>query len=73
MVLGAVELGKALSPDGDVTVRQHQLPPGEPVFAGVEATSISPGTCIRLDWVGPRACAWAATTWWYRPARASSR
>jgi hypothetical protein len=54
VVLGAVELGKSLSPDGDVTSVSTTFHPGEPVYAGVEATSISPGTSIRLDWVGPR-------------------
>ena len=53
VVLGAVELGKSLSPDGDVTSVSTTFRPGEPVYAGVEATSISPGTVIRLDWVGP--------------------
>ena len=54
VVLGAVELGKSLSPDGDVTSVSTTFRTGEPVYAGVEAASISPGTSIRLDWVGPR-------------------
>jgi hypothetical protein len=54
VVLGSVELGKSLSPDGDVTSVSTTFRTGEPVYAGVEATSLSPGTTIRLDWVGPR-------------------
>ena len=54
VVLGAVELGKALSPDGDVTAASTSFQPGEPVFAGVEASTLSPGTTIRLEWIGPR-------------------
>jgi len=54
VVLSAVELGKSLSPDGDVTTPSTTFAPGDPLFAGVEASTISPGTSIRLDWVGPR-------------------
>ena len=50
----AVELGKSLSPDGDVTGNTTAFHPGEPVFAEIQASNLSPGSNLRLSWVSPQ-------------------
>lgn len=49
-----VELGKALSPDGDVKETTDSFLAGEPVFAEVEASTLAPGTNLKLEWIGPQ-------------------
>lgn len=49
-----VELGKSLSPDGDVTANTTAFHPGDPVFAEIQAAQLSPGSSVRLSWVSPQ-------------------
>jgi hypothetical protein len=53
VVMDSIELGKGLSPDGDITGETSTFTSGEPVFAGVKVESLSPGTTLRLEWIGP--------------------
>ena len=54
MAAVALELGKSLSPDGDVTGNTNAFRPGEPVFAEIQASQLSPGSSVRLSWVSPQ-------------------
>ena len=49
-----VELGKSLSPDGDVTSDTTAFHPGDPGFAEIEASHLTPGSSVRLSWVSPQ-------------------
>jgi hypothetical protein len=53
VVMDSIELGKGLSPDGDVTGQTTSFTSGDSVFAGVKVESLSPGTSLRLEWIGP--------------------
>jgi hypothetical protein len=53
VVLDSIELGTGLSPDGDVTGPTSAFTSGQPVYAGVKADALSPGTTLRLQWIGP--------------------
>jgi hypothetical protein len=49
-----VALGKSLSPDGDVTSNTTAFHPGDPVFAEIQASQLTPGSSVRLSWVSPQ-------------------
>jgi hypothetical protein len=53
-VMDSIELGKSLSPDGDVTGETTTFAAGDHVFAEVKIDALSPGTSLRLDWIGPQ-------------------
>lgn len=50
----AVELGRSLGPDGDVTAATTAFHPGDPVFAEIQASQLTPGSNVRLSWVSPQ-------------------
>ena len=57
VVIDSIELGTGLSPDGDITGEATSFASGQPVFAGVKVDALSPGTTLRLQWIGPQGSA----------------
>jgi hypothetical protein len=48
------QLGTGLSPDGDVTGPTTSFASGQPVYTGLKVDALSPGTTLRLQWIGPQ-------------------
>jgi hypothetical protein len=54
VLLDSVNLGRGLNPDGTVSTPGTVFRQGDPVFVSFRVAPISPGTELKLVWLGPR-------------------
>ena len=54
VLLKSVNLGRALNPDGTVASPDTVFRQGDPVFVSFRVAPISPGTELKLVWLGPQ-------------------